>query len=247
MLLMGTLGTCVSMAQAQIINVEDKRKQKTDTVAWHETVELGVNLFQNTERVFSVQAAAQVEFVFHNKLLLSITSGTFVRAGEEDFVNQGYQHLRYNSSINDWLTFELFGQVQYNEQARIKIRALGGSGFRFRILEKENERAHFGLSYMYEYDEESVSDIVRQDSRLNTYLSFSLSPADFFTLASTTYFQPLFRQFNDYRLSSSSSAIFEFNDRLSFRTRFTIAYDSRASAGAPATIYALRNSLSYTF
>ena len=237
----------VTLCAAQIINIEDKRTRNMDSISWHETLELGAHIYKNTQSVLSLTASAQIEFQYLNKRLLSITSANFVRAGESDFVNEGFQHLRYNNSFNNWLTFELFGQVQYNEQANIKLRALGGTGLRFEIMQKEKQRAHLGISYMYEYDEETINEVIHQDSRLNTYVSFRLKPVDIFTLTSTTYYQPLFDRFSDYRLSSSTSANFAFNKRLRFKTTYSIIYDSRASAGAPTTTYRLGNSLSYTF
>lgn len=238
---------CMVSAQGQIINVEDKRAVYSDSTHWHETVQLGVNLVQNLQTILSVSGSAQLEFQYKNKLLLSLTEVQFVKAGDQGFVNEGFQHLRYNNKMNDWLTFELFGQVQYNEEARIKLRALAGSGLRFRILHKDDQRAYLGVTYMFEYDEESEAEIIHNDSRLSTYLSFSLKPADFVTLSSTSYYQPLFTEFADFRLSSKTSAIFAFNDRLSFRSTLTITYDSRAAVGAPLRILRLGNSLSYTF
>ena len=234
-------------AVAQIVNVEDKRSQFTDSIQWVEQLELGANLTKNKQEVFSLNGKAQIEFVYYDKTLLSLTNFNFVKAGDQNFVNEGFQHLRYNSKIKNWLTFELFGQVQYNERANIAIRALAGTGFRYRIFHKEKDKAYIGTSYMYEFEEESEADIEHNNHRLSTYFALSWQPQSNIKIASTSYYQPLFTNPKDYRLSSQTAVIFSFSKRLDFKTTFSIIYDSRAAVGAPKTIYRFLNSLRYRF
>lgn len=231
----------------QIINVEDKRGILGDSLGWYETLEIGSNLVKNNSELFSIFGEAQIEFAYKKRLFLSLTKASFVKAGNENFVNQGFQHLRYNTQWTSWLVYEIFGQGQYNEQAKIRLRALAGTGFRFRILEKENDRIHIGISYMYEYDEETESDIVHHDNRLNSYFSFGVIASEVLTITSTTYFQPLFNNIEDHRISSETSAEFHITKKLCFEASFSFAYDARAPAGAPKTIYALSNGLKYKF
>lgn len=242
------LFACSALFGQGIINIEDKRSRPTDSISWFETIDLGFYVNKTTQSVFNLTGRAQVEFAFKNKLLMSITSANFIKAGEDNFVNEGYQHLRYNNTFKgwDWLTYELFGQVQYNQQTRIKLRALAGTGLRFELMNREKQRAHLGLTYMFEYDEETSGEL-HEDSRLSTYLSFRLKLLDVLTVQSTTYYQPLLDDFNDFRLSSSTTADFKLSERFSYRTTYSISYDSRASAGAPTTTYSLGNSLAYRF
>jgi len=232
---------------SQIVNVEDKRSTFKDSIQWVEQLELGFNLTKNKTEVFSVNGKAQIEFTYYDKLLISITNFNFVKAGDQNFINEGFQHLRYNSKVNNWLTFELFGQVQYNERANIAIRALGGTGFRYQLLKNKRDKIHLGTSYMYEFEEESTEEIRHNNHRLNTYLSLAWHPQPNIKIASTSYYQPLFDNIKDYRLSSQTAVIFAFSKRLDFKTTFSIIYDSRAAVGAPKTIYRFLNSLRYRF
>ena len=99
---------------AQIVNIEDKRSQFTDSIQWVEQLELGANFTKNKEEIFSITGKAQIEFVYYDKSLISLTNFNFVKAGDQSFINEGFQHLRYNAKLKDWLIYELFGQVQYN-------------------------------------------------------------------------------------------------------------------------------------
>lgn len=232
---------------AQIINVEDRRAAIGDSIGWYETLEIGSNLVKNNSSLFSIYGEAQIEFAYKKRKLLSLTKASFVKAGDENFVNQGFQHIRYNSQWTKWLVYELFGQGQYNEQAMIRLRALVGTGFRFRILQKKDDRVHLGLSYMYEYDQESNEEIVHHDHRLNSYFSFGIRVAKVVNLTSTTYFQPLFDNFSDHRISSETSGEFQITKKLFFETSYIYAFDARAPEGAPSTIYSLTNGLKYKF
>jgi len=239
---------CVFPAIAQIVNVEDKRSSFTDSIQWVEQLEIGLNLTHNKKDVLTLHGKAQIEFTYYDKLLISITNFNFVKAGDQNFVNEGFQHLRYNSRMKKaWLTYELFGQVQYNERANIAIRALGGTGFRVRLFEKAKDRAYLGTAYMYEFEEESLENLKHNNHRLSTYFSLSWHPQSNIQIASTSYYQPLFTNVKDYRLSSQTAMIFSFSKRLDFKTTFAIIYDSRAAVGAPKTIYRFLNSLRYRF
>lgn len=232
---------------AQIVNIEDKRSQFTDSIQWVEQLELGANFTKNKQEVFSVTGKAQIEFVYYDKSLISLTNFNFVKAGDQSFINEGFQHLRYNSKLKEWLTFELFGQVQYNERANIAIRALAGTGFRYRLFKKERDIAYLGTSYMYEFEEESEIATKHNNHRLSTYFAISWQPKSNIKIASTSYYQPLFTNVEDYRLSSQTAVIFSFSKRLDFKTTFSIIYDSRAAVGAPKTSYRFLNSLRYRF
>lgn len=237
---------CSSILEAQIINVEERRKEVTDSIQWFEKLSVGFDLFQNEETVVSLQGKAFLQFAFKNKTLISITNARFVRAGGERFVNQGFQHLRYNSDLNPWLTYELFGQVQFNEQAFIKLRTLAGTGPRFQIINSNKSKMHLGVSYMYEYDEEKNGEI-HQDNRMSSYLSFNLQPTEFMSMNGTVYYQPLFNQFSDFRLSAGVSVEFTISKNLSFSTQYVHTYDSRQPEGAPNEIINLSNLISYSF
>ena len=164
-----------------------------------------------------------------------------------DSSNEGFQHIRFNSAINKWLTYELFGQIQFNELAFIKTRTLVGTGFRAAIMRKKEQKIYVGISYMYEYEEEKNSDIIHHDNRGSSYLSFNLAPSSSISISGTTYYQPLFANFKDYRLASVTTLRFTVSEKLSFRTSFKYNFDSRVPEGAPRRIYSLSNGLSYRF
>ncbi len=240
------LGLSVGL-HAQIVNIEDKRRNISDSIGWYERADLNFNWIKNTQTVVSLSGSFQWEFQHHNRRILSITNMQFVKAGNTSFVNQGFQHLRYNVTYSPWYTHEFFGQLQYNENLLIKLRGLLGSGSRFRLTASNSKQsAYLGIAYMFEYDEE-VSEIIHHDHRLSSYLSLRLQLSEQAVLASTSYYQPLLTDFKDFRLSSNTTLVVKFSRRISLTNALALLYDSRAPEGVPALSHSFRSGIRYEF
>jgi hypothetical protein len=155
LLLVLSLTSSTYFLGAQIVNVEDRRGTFTDTIGWFESLELGFNLIQNNDRIVNIKGSFYLEVLQKKRVFLSITKFEFIRAGDQNFVDQGFQHLRFTRIISNRLRFETFGQIQYNEQILVRLRALAGAGPRLRIHKDKKSKAYYGIAYMYEYEEKS--------------------------------------------------------------------------------------------
>ncbi len=230
---------------AQIVNIEDRR-QRHDTLGWFGQLDLGLSWTQNIGSVLTVSAGARLDRVAPRNNWILIGSYQVVRAADQNFINDGFGHLRHGRPINDWLTWETFGQLQYNERLRLNLRALAGTGPRLRLLEREATQAYFGMTYMYEYDELASSEIFYRDHRLSNYLSLNAQPAAGLKIAHTTYYQPRLPDFDFARVSSVTTLTFGISRRLSFTSRFSVTHDgliSRDIEDVPGTTYAWVNGL----
>jgi len=231
---------------SQIVNIEDKRSAFTDSIGWFETGELSGQWKKNKSEIFTVKAGFQVEFQFKKRILLSISKLNFARLNKKNYINEGFQHLRYTKLITKRLAYEAYGQGQYNEQLSLRLRLLFGSGMRFKVCQNTN-KCNLGLSLMYEYDEESLNDIIHKDFRLSSYFSMAIPVSKNIKLFSTSYYQPLLNNFNDFRFSSQSKMVMKINKRLSATLTFSILYDSRAPADTPELSEDLFGGLKYKF
>ncbi len=232
---------------SQIFNVEDRRGTFSDSLGMHETLDLGISLNKNTKTVTSIKGTFQIEVLQKSRIFLSISKFNFVKAGGEDFVNQGFQHLRFNRLFNNNIEFETYGQIQYNTLVFIKLRALAGGGFKFELYNRPKQKVNYGLSVMYEYNEEAVDDITRSDVRVSNYFSIALKISETARFSSTTYFQPRWNKIADYRLSTQSTLRFKFLGNVDFKVSFSLTYDSRVPDDFVKTIYSLSNGISYRF
>ena len=236
---------------AQIVNIEDKRAAPLDSTGWTGQLDAGVQLVDNGASVLTVNGRATLQAQLRRHTWLSFSDFALVRAADQDFVNQGFQHLRYNYRWAERWTYEAFAQVQYNERLLIGLRTLLGTGVRHQLVKTQAAKGLFvGLAYMYEYDEVDDRRIFHRDHRLSSYLSFRIHPTPTLQLAGTTYYQPLLTAFSTYRLSSRTQVGLSINDKLSFTSTFELTYDARLREDAPnvpATIYKWVNGLRYRF
>lgn len=230
---------------SQIINIESKRFLK-DTNGFVGTTAANFNINQNTSQVLSLGLNQHIQYKFNRNRILSISDLAFIKAGKTDFVNAGYQHLRYNYKISRLLTWEVFAQAQYNKVLKLDRRYLLGSGPRFRILKKENIKIYSACLYMYEYQSQNNDSTEQYNNRLSAYvtLSYTLKKMEF---TITTFYQPLLSDFDNYRIANDSSFELGINKNLHFRVGFNMLYDTRQPIGIPALTYVLKNGLSYHF
>lgn len=238
-----------SVSQAQVINVETLRKS-SDTTKWSGSVSLDVSLIKNTNDLFKIINKAHIQYKDSKNLWLFINDINLQKVEGNSIVNRGTQHLRYNRKLSQKVKWEAFLQTQYDAISDINLRALVGTGPRFKLSEKDNYKFYLGTLVMYEYEKASdvVEDRLQKDIRGSLYLSFSLYPTETISIISTSYYQPRVDKFKDYRLSSNTSFLFKIYEDLAFKTSFNYFFDPfPVTTDIPKTQYELTNGLLYTF
>ncbi len=234
---------------SQVVNVETLRKT-SDSAKWTGSVSLDVSLIKNKNDIFRIANKAHVQYNDKTNLWLFVNDLNFQKIENNDLVNRGTQHLRYNRKLTDLVKWEAFAQAQYDAVSQIDFRGLLGTGPRFKLFKNDNYRFYLGTLIMYEYEKASnvISDRTQNDVRGSAYLSFSLYPTETISIISTSYYQPKLDVFNDYRLSSNTSLLFEVFKNLAFKTTFNYFYDAvPVSSEIPKTQFELTNGLIYSF
>ncbi len=241
----------INSLQAQIVNIENKRSSLADTSGVFGYLSLGANFVKNTKSITTISGDIRIEYLRKKSRFLSLTNYNLIRANSDRFIDNGFSHLRYNFEISKRLEYEFFTQAQFNNQVRLKLRTLAGTGMRFQLYRAGKQKVYFGLSYMYEYNEiEIVSEVVSffYDHRMSSYLSASIKPfSENVTITNTTYYQPLLTDFSEVRLSSQTALTFVLSKHLRFSTIFSITNDTRVPENVPATYYSVRNGIRWDF
>ncbi len=235
----------IQFLKAQIVNIEEKKAELLDTVAWFGSIGQEMGLLKNTSTIFTFRTAANIGRVHHKHLFLSLTDYRYTATGNEQLANQGFQHLRYVLKAKPKVFYEAFTQLQYNDQIKLKMRWLLGAGVKFNLVSKEKRHVNLGVSYMYEYNEETDPDVFLRINRMNTYLVLNFVFFDKLNILSTTYYQPNIIDFNDIRLSSQTSFHFNITKKLLFKFAFDLTYNSRIPPNVPNTIYSLTNGITW--
>lgn len=234
------------VVEGQVINIEGKRFLN-DTNGWVGNADFTFNVIQNTQQVLSFSNTLRIQYQKNKSRFILLNDVNFIKAGNTNFVNTGYQHFRYNYKVNKTLTMEAFTQTQYNPVLKLDFRYLLGAGPRFKLLKKENAKIYFATLYMYEYDD-IVNDVVNlYEHRLSSYLTFTFGLFKTVEITSTTFYQPNIENTNDYRIANDTGLELHINKHLNFKSSFNLLYDTYQPVGIPDLVYSFRNGLSLKF
>lgn len=233
------------LAPAQITNIEKLRKwtgeRKMD-------LKTGLNFsYTNNDGayIFNIGANAGVLYKFKdgtNKLnnkLFFIANYSLNRSEGQDFSNNWFLHLRFNKELNKTFRVESFLQTQRNQILSISSRSLIGAGIRLKIIEKlvgkldkRSLHLYVGTAYMYEIEHSNAFNLDFYNHRSSSYLTASFDfGRDKLKLINTVYYQPLFEDFQNFRLAEEFSAEIPISDTLSFETSFTYFLNNLTPAG----------------
>lgn len=240
---------------AQVVNTE-KLRGDDDQKGWDGLIDLTFGFTKNTVEIIRASPEIRLDYQDANNRFIFLNGLALSRA-TTNFVNKGYSHLRYNREINPTLTWEAFGQVQYNEIQLIALRNLWGTGPRFRLVQNDTARLYVAALYMYEYEEEWEESAFHRDHRMSAYISAGYTVTDKFFLDQIVYYQPRLDNWRDYRVASETVLNINVTSRFSFNLSLSVWFDSRVAKirddvtneveRAPDTIISFSNSLVYRF
>jgi len=236
-----------SYSQAQILNAESLRKV-TDTSGFSGSASVNFALKKNVNHFVTLGSDVHIQYKKNNHLALFKNDVNFQKIEGENFENSLISHLRYNYRLHPRIAWEVFVQGQYNKINLIGFRALAGTGPRFKLTDSEKYKLYLGAAAMYEYEEvtDNITPIQRS-FRGSSYFSFSLYPTENISIISTTYYQPLFENVSDYRISSQSSVLVGLFSNFSVKLSHTFVYDAFPAVGIPNSQYEFTTGIAYTF
>ena len=241
------LFTSAINSNAQVLNIEHLRIAK-DTSGFAGSIGINLQLIKNTRDIFIFGNTMYLQYRNKKHIAFLINNISYKKINDEDIINKGTMHLRYNYKLSEIVTLEAFGQLQYNTISKIKMRQLIGGGTRFKLAEKEKYELYLGTILMHEYEKIDADPyIYNRNYRFSGYLSFRIFPTKNFIFTSTTFYQPRLDKFNDYRIFNQNSLSLRIIKKLSLQLTYTISYDAFPAEGIPKTQYQLLNGLVYTF
>jgi hypothetical protein len=237
--------TLKSSAQL-IVNVENSRIQ-SDTTGWAGSAGTSFSYTKNVQEILSANANAHLQYKTQKDLYLVLANYNLLTSFNQKLVNNMFYHLRYNRKLGKVVRWEAFTQWQQNRLSNIDLRAVLGTGPRFKLHETKSFRIYAGALAMYEYEVERASTFIHRDIRSDNYASFTFKPNAVFDVTSTTFYQPLFRQLNDFRILSQVTFNVKVSKHFSIVTNWDYLYDAFPAEGSPNVNLTVTNGFSYTF
>lgn len=238
----------VCRVKGQIVNIEEQRIYGTnDSIRWYGSLKGAFNFSKVQDAVYQWQIESRVQYKHQRHLVLLLLSYNLLQAGDNDFVNSAFSHLRYNYKLSDPLVFEAYGQLQSNKLILIRSRVLFGSGLRYRFLLDANNRSrlYLGASCMWEQNDFLEGVGIESWYRLGSYISVSLRLKNNITFIGTNYWQPVIGLIKNNRLLSDWTLLLPITKRLIFSLDFTYTRETGLPDGAPPYTLTWRNGLTW--
>lgn len=238
---------CWKTTIAQIVNIEKARMQ-SDTTGWLGNAGASFSLVKNTQKIFSSDVDAHLQYKSKKSLYLILGSYGFLKGAGTRFIDNTFFHFRYNYKLNKLIRWEAFTQLQKNVITKIRSRYLLGTGPRFKLVSNARLHLYAATLIMYEQEKESgTANIIHQDARNSNYISVTLIPNKQLELVSTVFFQPLLKNVKDFRILHQASLKVKAAKNLAIRINWNYLNDSYPVAGIPSVNYSFNTGFEYDF
>jgi len=171
----------------------------------------------------------------------------------KDLLDNRYLHLRYNYRFSGRFRTFHFVQIQANQNLLLDQRRLLGSGLRYRVLERAENRLEVGSGLMFEAERlnhEKLSpgeDPDTETIRMSNLVVGSGSLGEGRRWVTVVYYQPNVEGFEDYRLSGEVGLGVELVASLQLDVTLTWRHDSRAPANLEDDDLGLLTGFTYRF
>ncbi len=232
---------------AQIVNIEEMRIQGTnDSLRWYGSMKAAFHLAKVQQQTMLLRGESRVQYKHARQVWLLLLNADFLKAGGRDFSNAAFAHLRYNYKLRPALSLEAYAQQQTNRLLLIKGRTLFGTGLRrrFFISKVQNSRLYLGTAALYEKNFFIENYGQPTWYRWSNYMTITLRQKKTgAVLQATAYWQPLFRDFSNYRFSTEWSLELPITKHLRFSTDFAYSLDRGLPNAAPLDVYTWQNGL----
>jgi hypothetical protein len=234
-------GICVN--HAQIVNIENRRIYD-DTLGWSGSLDGNLSVLRNKEMLINGGLRPRIQYKKDRYYFLLLTDWFYSKSPSVVYANSGMVHLRYAwrfaSRLQDkkspW-KWESYAQIQYNQLLDQRLRALVGTGLRWKALDNLKWRVFIGSSAFFEYEELRSSKVVLEGVRWSNYLSFFTALSKELSFTSIVYAQPLISDLKDVRFMAQFSLSVNIFKRIDMRFEYNHFYDALPPAGVRNMIF----------
>jgi hypothetical protein len=231
----------------QVVHIENRRLA-ADRQGFSGNVNLNFSFIQNANNIFQLNNNTALQYVKQKHSVISITENNMTIINRKGFINDGFQHFRYNYQISENVIYEGFQQLQYNDVLKMRFRSLTGTGMRFKVLGTDSSRTRLfiGQLFMLEYEEETTG-LINRALRASFYSSVGFPISKLLVLDFIGYYQPDVSDYQDFRLSVQGILNIRLTDRLSYSLSSNFVHDAVPPEGIRTTFFSFRNGLRYMF
>lgn len=233
---------------SQIVNIESYRLKK-DTTNFNGNIDVSFSANKNQKSILQLGINSNLEYRKGKHTIMLISIYNWVKTSQNDvksdFINDGFQHIRYNYLLLPKLKLESFFQYQYNKIMNLQERDLLGIGLRYKLASNDVLITYIGTSIMGERDVVTGSLVEVNYLKSSNYISCSYGLNKYLKLSNTSYFQ--FNFDNKYRVYSVFESSINIYKKIYYKISFVIQYDNDKIYNSPILIYSTNNRISIEF
>jgi len=162
--------------------------------------------------------------------------------------NKTYAHMRFIHSLYGNFNYELYLQSETNEFTSVDMRRLGGAGIRYHLAEDKYGDLFFGIGLYYEdITYTTLVDPNEHNTRINSYIAYTLDISDTTKFAYVGYYQPKVDDMGDFITSNAIELKINIYEKLNLKLRMFYDYDGHPAVGREKTDFTQITSFSYDF
>ncbi len=214
----------------------------------------GGDLTLRTGNVDLIQLGLNVRLyrVTESVTRLVVGNGGLGLLSKNRFASSGLFHYRQTYRYNNLISPEWYAQLNYDRPQLLNLRIVTGGGARTSFASGEWGQFGMGASLLLEHERLNLTPLaVHEDQttvvRWSHFLTLRVVPSEDLVITSTTYLQPVLRDFGDVRTLANLRIATSVTDELDLTVSFDLRHDTKPPDGISALDTSLRTGLRYTY
>ena len=250
------LNSCA--VSAQIINIDrTDTSQYSRKALWRGTIALGLEVDKQKTTLFDASNYLDVLVQKNKELVILSASDRFTYNGPQDFLNEGFFHLRWRHNYKDHVQPESYVQYQWDDKRGLVRRFVSGMNARFDFWHQHQWEIAIASGVMFEnelwnytgVDSAKIPvnpvDQERNAVKSNTYVKWEGKISAMSTVAAVIFYQAKFNSFFSPRVAGSVHLNIDISHHFALGINFQGLYDAKPIVPIDRFYYSLSNSLLY--
>lgn len=222
---------CAMHSSFAQVNTEKYRKHYTDGQGFLFNLKSTITIKAGNTEYTAYKGTGRLDHNGKSFDYFLVGSFEFKKTDQRNIENQGFAHLRGMWNFARRTNWEFFLQRQYDEFIDLNARNLAGTGLKYRIFESisPNDSSNTleinistGLMYEAESYDLETTTVDKYLWRSTNFVSFDWLIKEKLNLTGVVYYQPAFRDFQNFRIAAEAG--FEFAVAKSLYFIFDMSY-----------------------
>ena len=245
---------------AQIINID-----VTDTsdyirkARWNGNFAAGLEVDKQKTTLFDASNFFDASLQKYHELVILSASNRFTYNGPQDFLNQGFVHLRERHYYKNPLHAETYVQYQWDAKIGMLSRFIAGANARYTMWHKHNWEITFATGLITEHEHWNYVAVdsskippgakqVNSDKfKSNSYIKWEGKISAEAVISVVVFYQAAFNSFFTPRIASRVKFDIDISKHFTFNISFSGLYDAKPVVPIFKFYYSLSNAIVYKF